>query len=530
MLIDNTEFGRIEVRDIPLPWEGDDISGTYTYSGRVLVSYCTAKEHEGKDWYHVVSLNDDGTDVREVFDGEIPKLQGANGIRWMCFADNRRILLGDYILECRPDIDHCEEAKLVRLYYPENLAQGENIFFHWSEIVISPDNVHMCWTMLTFTGSMNYLGRLVRDEDCYRLENVCAISGDQAFVPDPDHEGFVVMLPPRGGELKQFIRGGRALTMAGGGDSVSESMVVSLDSEELVQITDTPGYEETTIFSADERLGVVMSPRFSEKTNCAVFGLVPQPQSFAVRGKLINCLYMYCVSGVRAFRKGNIGPVLIDIEKSRSEGRAHRGVNLSDPEGRWVYYSPISWHPDSTRALWNEGTRMSEGERKCRLRMCRLLDWKPAEPVSAGVTPEKDEIPYALPAEPPKPQITDGVFSIKIKGKCGGYVVNEGGAGNPPVYRATYHDFSDDGETFYNGTMTVTAPSSIFAPGKTVFESDLSVTGKHTGVMKLRAVFRRDDVHAPAMLSFAEGEDGRPESCGYASYDGVTLYVEDMEP
>ena len=78
--------------------------------------------------------------------------------------------------------------------------------------------------------------------------------------------------------------------------------------------------------------------------------------------------------------------------------------------------------------------------------------------------------------------------------------------------------------------MTVTAPARIFAPGKTVFEADLSVTGKHTGEMKLRAVFRRDEVHAPAMLCFAEGEDGEPESHGYSAYDGVVLDIEDMEP
>lgn len=530
MMIESREFGRIEVRDIPLPWEGEDISGTYTCSGRVLVSYGRAKEHEGKDWYHVVTLNDDGTDVREVFDGEIPKLSGANGIRWMCFADNKRILLGDYVLECRPDIDSCEETKLVRLHYPENLDHGAGIFMRWSEIVIAPDNCHMAWTMLSLTGSMNYLGRLRREEDAYYLEDVCAISGERAWEPDLDNEGYFVQLPPRGGELKQFIRGGRALTMAGGGDSVSESMVLPLDSEELIQVTDTPGYEETTIFSADERLGVVMSPRFSEKTSCAVFGLVPQPQSIAVRGKFINCIYMYCVAGVRAFRKGNVGPVLIDIERSRTEGRAYRGVDLSDPEGRWVYYSPISWHPDSTRAMWNEGTRMSEGEQRHRLRMCRLLDWKASAPVPAGVTPEREEIPYALPGNPPVGQGAGDGFCIKIKGKSSGYVVNEGEPGNPPVYRTTYYGFSDDGETFYDGGMTVKASANIFVPGETVFEADLSVTGKHAGEMKLRAVFRRDNPAAPAMLSFAKGEDGEPESRGYSAYDGVVLEIADMEP
>jgi hypothetical protein len=47
--------------------------------------------------------------------------------------------------------------------------------------------------------------------------------------------------------------------------------------------------------------------------------------------------------------------------------------------------------------------------------------------------------------------------------------------------------------------------------------------------MKLRAVFNREGVHAPAMLSFNQGEDGKTESRGYSTYDGVTLKIEDME-
>lgn len=530
MLMQSEEFGRIEIGNIPLPEAMKDVLGTYTYSGRVLVSCCTSGEHDGKEWYRVVTVNDDGTDLRKVFDGEIPRLPGANGIRWMCFADNKRILLGDYILECRPDIDHCEEAGLVRLFYPEKVDHGSNIFFRWSEIIIAPDNEHMCWTMLTSSGSVNCLGRIRREADCYRLEDVYAISDGRSCMPDPEHEGCVIPLPARGGEVKQFLQGGRALSMAGGGDSVSESMVLPLDRDELIQITDTPGYEETTIFSPDEKLGVVMSPRFSERTNCAVFGLVPQPQSMAVRSKFINCLYMYCVSGVRAFRRGNIGPVLIDIGRSRREGCAYRGVDLSDPEGRWVYYSPISWHPDGAHAMWNESTRLAEGKKQNRLRVCRLLDWKPSEAVPAEKTPDADQVPYAIPLEHSELHTSEEVFPMKIMGKHSGYVMNECREGNPPVYQTTYHDYSEDGKTFYNGSMTVMAPANIFAPGETVVESDVRVTGEHVGEMKLRAVFRRRDVHSPAMLSFTPDEEGLPESRGWSSYDGVTLRIEDMEP
>lgn len=529
MIIQDDALGRIELCSVPLPEEMEDYFGTYTYSGKVLVTYRTASDPDVADWYNVATVNDDGTQLRTVFTGKIPQIKGANGVRWMCFADNKRILLGDYIMECEPDIDHCENAKLLRLEYPSELTNTLGIFCRWSEVIIAPDNVHMCWTTLTMSGATNYLGRLVRGEDGYTLENVCIVSTAEFCRPDPEHEGCVIPQPIRGGEVKQFIWGGKALTMVGNGDSITESVVQPLVSEEVIPITNTPGYEETTIFSPDERLGVVMSPRFSEKTNCAVFGLVPQPHSFIVRSKIINILYMYCVAGVRAFRKGNVGPALIEIDKSRSGQRDYRGVNLSDPEGKWVYYSPISWHPDSTRAMWNERTRIDDGPQKCRLRVCRLLDYRPGEPVPAEITPDADQIPYALPLGAPAQQEMAETFPMTIRGKAEGRVINDCRAGDPPVYEAVYDNFSDDGITFYNGRISVSAPKSMFEGGKTVFEADLTVSGGHTGEMKLRAVFDRQNAHAPAMLSFAPDLNGRPESRGYSSYDGVTLRIEDME-
>ncbi|HHU78335.1 MAG TPA: hypothetical protein GXZ29_05570 [Clostridiales bacterium] len=530
MLIHDKDFGRIEIRSVPLPEEMQDIFGTYTYSGRVLVSYRTARDPDVKDWYNAASLNDDGTGITKVFSGKIPQIEGANGVRWMCFPDNKRILLGDYVLECEPDIDHCERAELIRLIYPEELIKAPGVYCRWSEVIVSPDNNHMCWTTLTTNGATNYLGKLIREKDRYTLKNVCIISTAEVCKPDPEHEGYVIPLPIRGGEVKQFIRGGKALTMVGDGDSITESVIQSLESEEIIQITNTPGYEETTIFSPDEKLGVVMSPRFSARTNCAVFGLVPQPHSMVVRSKIINILYMYCVAGVRAFREGNIGPVLIDIEHSRKSGRGYMGVNLSDPEGKWVYYSPISWHPDSTRAMWNERTRMAEGLQKCRLQICHLLDRSPSRPVPASATPDPEQIPYALPLSSPKQQMYDDVFPMRIKGKVSGCMINDCKAGDPPVYTTTYHNFSDDGKSYYNGHIAVIAPPSLFAVGKTIFEADLTVEGEHQGEMKLRAVFNREGLHAPAMLSFAVGDDGLPESRGWSTYDGVTLRIEDMEP
>ncbi|MDO4286027.1 MAG: hypothetical protein Q4C60_11945 [Eubacteriales bacterium] len=583
MVLEQTELGRVEIRDIPLEGLGNDASGTYTASGRVLVSDRLSEAEWGKDFFDVYTVRDDGTNRRQIFRGRIPQLPKANGIRWMCAPDNRRILLGDYVMECSPDVDDCRESALIPLRYPEQIREAPDVFCRWSEIIIAPDNETMCWTTLGFSGAVNYLGRLVREADVYMLEKVCTVSSGMAYEPDPAHEGCVREKEMHGGEVKQFVCGGRALALVGNGESNTESVVQPLTVPEKsrvareqesgdpsllwrlieerenpgddLQITDTPGYEETTIFSPDETLGVVMSPRFSLRTNCGVFGLVPQPHSMLTRGGLINTLYMYCVAGVRSFRPGHIGPVLIDVARSVREGRAYQGVDLSDPAGEWVYYSPMSWHPDSTRAMWVERTRPSAGAVRSRLRMCRLEDREAGHPVPAAAVPEPSQIPYAglLTESQTAAGSENGAGSQAVSGSetgagsqtaAGQETGAQSGAAQSGVRlmgraagvlvssaeRTVYEHFSDDGETFYDGFLSVEAPVSFFAPGRTVVEADLRVTGAHTGEMKLRAVFVRESGASPSRLSFAPDESGQPESRGYASYDGQTLRIEEMEP
>lgn len=145
------EFGNITVRTLPCPEVTDDYFGTYTASGRVLVSY---QDTEKKDYYIVKSMNDDGSEVQEIFEGEIPQKKTANGIRWMCFPDNKRILLGDYVMECEPNLDFCEKSVLVPVEYPGEIWNIRGLYMHWSEIVIAPDNQGISWTTLTMGGAV----------------------------------------------------------------------------------------------------------------------------------------------------------------------------------------------------------------------------------------------------------------------------------------------------------------------------------------------------------------------------------------
>ncbi len=523
MIIESKEFGRIEVTDIPLP-EGidSDVNGTYTFSGRVLAA--VRRPEKDEDWYRVFTMEDDGTKVCELFDGVIRKKKGANGIRWMCFADNKRILLGDYVLECAPDLDHCTASELVEVALPEEVARIPGVFMRWSEPLIAPDNEHICFSTLTGTGAFNFLGRLVRRERSYVVEDACIISSVNDVTPDPGQEGFCRRSLQRGGEVKQFVRGGLGLTLAGGGRSISESTLQMLDSEEFCQITDTLGYEETAIFSPNEKYAVCMSPRFSPGTDCGVLGVVPLYNDFITRGKYLNVLYQYAIAGVRFGRAGNIGPALIDVERSMKEGRAYEGVDLSDPEGKWVYYSPMSWHPDSTRAMWNESTRLIRGNVKSRLRRCCLLDVSPSASVATVRTPDREEIPYALPVSCAEKQETLGL-PIKIKGAGGGVVTNS--CVGTDTFETLYENYSEDGRTFYEGWIRVKAPSNMFMSGETVIQSDLTVTGEHKGRMELRLVLQGDErfqIHLDRGLH----EDGEPKCFGFAEYDGVRRDVADM--
>jgi hypothetical protein len=508
---------------------------TYTNSGKVMLFYQSDADSKEDDFINIAVVNDDGTDFKTIFSGVIKQHEKANGIRIMPFQDNKRALLGDYVLECSPDIDHCEKVELVPIEYPWQVDTDPHTTHRWSEIIIAPDNEHMSWTMLrTDVGAANGLGILKREGGKYIIENPQIISSFDSFKADEANPGYLIPQVMRGGEVKQFVRGGTAISLVGAKDGATpDSVVQDLLTGEVTQITKTPGYDETTMFSPDERLGIVMSTRGSKKTDPAIFGLMPRPHSLVTTGGLSLVLYMYAVAGVRSFRRGNIGPVLIDIERSMNEA-GYQGVLLHDPEEEWVYMSPISWHPGGKKAMWMELVRGSfgtEGGLQTRVRKVALHDYRPQAPVAIQRTP--DDIPYGIKNISGR---LDQLFAFdssiegRIAGKHSGYVevktqgrdLLRGIAGSS---KATYANFSDDGKTFYNGIESVV--NSFMSDN--VYEADLDMVGEQQGEMKLRATFSQVSFELPPKLLFDEAEDDKPKSYGYATYNGVTLRIEDLE-
>lgn len=530
--IDTADFGRIRVATVPLPDEARSPSGTYSYSGKVLVLHRTG-DPDDRDYYALSVVEDDGSGFRTIFAGVVPQHPKANGVRHLPFADNRRILFGDHILECTPDIDACAHAELVPVEYPWNLKEDPLTSHHWSEVIVSPDNEHVAWTILrSDMGSVAARGRLRRLDDRYAIEDPALISSTEEFVDDPDHPGSVRPAVVRGGEVKQFVRGGRAISAVGnGGGMLPDSVLQSLDSDQLIAVTRRPGYDETTMFSPDETVGLVMTSRASTSTDPAVLGLLPRPLA-AISGRGLSwAAYMYTVDGVRRFRAGNVGPVLIDVARSSVEPD-YLGVCLADPDQQWVYCSPMSWHPSGRKVMWMEtlrGSHQPGGHAQMRIRTAELLDHEPAEHVA--VEPAPDAVPYGVTASdavrflrrPPA-----GEHSVRVAGRHSGHaeVVLRPGhvSGTAAQTSVRYEYFSDDGRTFYTGTEHVTAS---FSTG-TVYLADLEATGDDEGEMHLRMSW--SGISEGTRLLFDEGDDGFPRSHGYARYGSERRNVADLVP
>ncbi|OPH49994.1 hypothetical protein BC351_36475 [Paenibacillus ferrarius] len=519
----SNSIGRVKVSTISLPSYVILQDATYTYSGKVFISYKTADDLNTTDYFNFAVLNDDGTDFKLIFSGVIPLNARSGGIRYMPFQDNKRVLLGDYVFECMPNLNNCKSNKLVPITYPTSLSTDPHISSVWSEIIIAPDNKHMAWTILlsNYTAGQA-IGVLSRKTDSYVLENVQLLSKPEPFVNDPNKPGFII--PPtstRGGEVKQFIQGGNALSVVGAKDYVTaDSVIQDLTSDKVTHITRTPGYDETTIFSPDERLGMVMSTRFSKQTDPAIFGILPRP---AYAGSGINgILYFYSVAGVRTFRSGDIGPALIDIDRSMNEP-GYQGINLSTDEN-WVYHSPMSWHPDGKSAMWIEGRRGLDDDLHKRLQKVNLLDYKPHKTVP--IKPTTDNIPYATKDLTKLTSSSNGNVQGKIAGKKSGYIdyVTTTTPNLSGKSEAQYVNFSDDGVNFYNGYEKY----NYNYLSESVYEANLQLTGKQPGEMNLRATFSSILGDTPARLLFETAADGKPKSYGYAAFKGTTLHIEDL--
>lgn len=510
----------VRVRTLPLDPGLALNSATYTPSGRVLVSYRPQGSTDGRDLTLVV-MNDDGRGARTIFKQRLPDRPKDNGVRYMVFPDNKRVFLGDFILECAPSLDRCGKTSLLPVEYPAEVAEGDHIDHRWSEMIVAPDNRHVAWTTLltNYVAAPVLTGALKRTDAGYAIVDPHIVSTSDPFIPDPKHADGVLPQTLRGGEVKQFVHGGTALSLAGAVDrDIPDSVVQDLASGKVEAITHAPGYDETTIFSPDERLGLVMTTRFSPTTDPAILGLVPRPYPASLNMGLSMFAYTYSVTGVRKSRPGNVGPALIDIEQSRNSPD-YLGINLGTGDG-WVFNSPLSWHPDSTKGMWIESQR---GTGTRRVRIVEIPGYSGARPVAAKATPAAVHYGSSdlsiIPTLIRKTNDTD----VRVYGRVSGHIEYRRRAGE---ISKTYVNFSDDGRSTYTGRET----TRINMRGNSTYVADLNLSGPNPGSMKLTMTFGPLGGDQPARLVFDPDASGAPVSRGYAEYRGKRLTVDQLVP
>ena len=155
------------------------------------------------------------------------------------------------------------------------------------------------------------MGKFEREADSYKIVDSKIISNIKFLEKDKTNETILIPQVPRGGEIKQFVAGGNGLTLVGTQpDEFVKSVFQSLTTNETYTLSHEIGYDETSILSPDEKLGITMSTRFSPKTSMGILGLMPRPYCSFVLSKVVESVYTYAVTNVRQYRKGNVGPVL----------------------------------------------------------------------------------------------------------------------------------------------------------------------------------------------------------------------------
>ena len=513
---ENAGIGNVEIRTLPVPDGVTVRRASYSASGNVILNY--QKKQDGQTVRGVAVMHDDGTGFRSIYVGN------DSVSRLLPYADNRRILTGDGVIECPEgtDLDTCGEnaAQYYRIVFPEEFTSDSRVSDIWSEVIVAPDGEHFAFTMLrSDCGAAVALGTLEKVGSVYRVQNAKLVSRMNVYRQDEANPGYLLRESIIGGEVKQFVHGGAAIALVGAdqnGDAQSVTMDVATG--EYTMITKTLGYDETTIFSPNEVYGMVMTTRFSDSTRMDALGLLPRPIGDPLNN-ITSTIYLYAVTGVRSEREGNIGPALIRIDRSM-EDSDYLGLDLSDPDGNWVFHSPLSWNDTSTKAMWTEKQRSGNGYR---VQIATLLDAQPSEPVPTVQTPTPGN--YAD---------TDSAvqdISGKIAGKVSGYAefTRKTGFLNKKTVTVVYHDYSDDGVTFYNGVES----SSGSVLSRTVYTADLAVTdasGKELGSMDAELHFSAAYRLASAFTGSTSPQLDTASSHITATWNGATLTGDNLLP
>lgn len=438
------------------------------------------------------------------------------------FSDGRRILAGRFIVDCGEASlisEECDQSQTQ--IYPlrlENMPDSSGPGADLRELRLHPDNVHLGFNVFSFAdgrlGQNAYIARLQFNASPttgsnrsprYDLEHV-----NQLYNPDASQtivvEGDELTIHRNAisiGELRGFSGTGREVLYLGYPHESCNIDVFAADLQagRVRRLTSHPGYVDPVQMSPDDGSMVIMDTRSNDRTTfmAGMRGIPPLADLVTT---------MACASVRNNGQRRFFQPYLLDRYGDR-EGYYGQEINCAsagepgsglpdDPE--WNGRADPWFSPDGTKIVYWQAQTVSPacggdnplpcydstepGGRRERIMIAHLAGREPLQP--QAVEPMPDIIPWAVPYLP------GGIPSRRKHPPSGVYTLKGQHSGHARVsltendsqtairtVAVSYHDFSDDGESFLHGTQRVTEDLEHLTIDHLEWHSNLTYRGRY---------------------------------------------------
>ena len=416
-----------------------------------------------------------------------------------------------FVVECEPSILDCRDHEVlpVDMSADANPTEpvGQRRTFH-----LSPDGQHLLWMDVRPDGTVLVLAKLVREPDRYVAVDARVLNPPSPTGPDdprPDHWVSVGQTF----EGKSFADGGRKVEYLGGSSMDNFDVeTVDLATGARQRLTSAPDWDEDGAISPDGRYLVTASWRTMRRID-VLGGMLPELHAY-IDLPFMSAIVANYVSSHTGFQC-DLTPWLLD--SSGDHGGALLGQPLAPYAGGESYVAndlegaPI-WSPDGTKVLLQEriygpaqgsGTVQSVlGSVPSRLSIAQL-DVRPAKPLPVASSDVGSWAPSARTFNTG----FDRPAHVTIPGKAAGTAtLTYTGNILSSADSVTYTHFSDDGETFADGTETIDNPQILTTPVS--LNADITISGAHRGFFR-------------ANLTAGEGAGQTPSGMVESELDGM---------
>ncbi|MEE1928870.1 hypothetical protein V1J52_11890 [Streptomyces sp. TRM 70351] len=449
----------------------------------------------GREWI----ADRDGSNVR-CLTCSMPDHPGIiGGFAYVFPGDDRMFLaneLGDrvQVLECAPSLLDCRSHQWLPVDLTADVTPGQTNLgrrtYH-----LAPDGVHLGYSITRPDGLVMIVGALVRGPSGYRLSEPRVINPPGPTDPtDTDPDGWA-----NGGslqELKSFADGGRSvIVLAAQPGGIPQQQKIDLRTGRVTRLTGYPDWNEDGALSPDNNS--LLTASWRTQNRMTALGLMPLPRPFINLSQAIVAIYY--VSSRPGFAC-DLSPWLLPARGDRNGRLVGQPLNpygggtdipANNLSGQQV------WSPDSTRVLLQGRSLippaadansyvLQKGTAPSKLLIARIS--RPAtEPVPTVTT--------AVGPWAPTPQAYRSSYDMPGKHVVNGHssgtaVISIGGDITGGTFSVRYHDYSDDGVYFLNGTQSVTGSVTTAV----AIDDDLTATdarGDKAGHLKATLRYRQ---------------------------------------